>query len=130
MPPVTTKASERAIIMVPSVTMNDGMRPLVVTMPFSHPLAGPISSESSTPATMPYCSMTVAETAADSATTEPTEMSNSPAIITMVMPAATISGTAIWPIRLAMLIQLKKRGDRLDITTTSTSSTASAWIRP
>ena len=130
MPPVTTKASERAIIMVPSVTMNDGMRPLVVTMPFSQPLAGPISSESSTPATTPYCSMTVAETAADSATTEPTEMSNSPAIMTMVMPAATISGTAIWPIRLAMLIQLRKRGDRLDITTTSTSSTASAWIRP
>ena len=46
LPPVTTKASERAIIMVPSVTMNDGMRPLVVTMPFSQPLAGPIRSES------------------------------------------------------------------------------------
>ena len=60
---------------------------------------------------MPYCSITVAETAADSATTEPTEMSNSPEIMTIVMPAATISGTAIWPIRLAMLIQLRKRGD-------------------
>ena len=57
-------------------------------------------------------------------------MSNSPEIMTMVMPAATISGTAICPIRLAMLIQVRKRGDRIDMTTIRIARTASAWIRP
>ena len=129
-PPVTTKASERAIISMPSVTMKDGIRPLVVMTPFTKPIAGPISSDRITAGTTPICCINAAETAAASATTEPTEMSNSPEIMTMVMPAATIRLTAIWPIRLAMLIQVRKRGERIDMMTTRTASTASACNRP
>ena len=38
-------------------------------------------------------------TAADNPTTDPTETSNSPAIITIVIPAATMSMTVICPSR-------------------------------
>ena len=68
-------------------------------------------------------------TAADSPTTEPTATSNSPEIMMMVMPAATISMTVIWPSRLPMLTGDKKRSLAICMRTISKASTPSAWIR-
>jgi hypothetical protein len=68
-------------------------------------------------------------TAADRPTTDPTETSNSPAIMTRVMPAATISITVICPRRLPMLTGDRKRSLATCMMTIRTARTPRAWIR-
>ena len=68
-------------------------------------------------------------TAADNPTTEPTETSNSPAIMTIVMPAATISMTVICPSRLPTFAGDRKRSFAICMTTIRIASTPSACIR-
>ena len=68
-------------------------------------------------------------TAADRPTTEPTETSNSPAIMTIVMPAATINMTVICPKRFPTLAGDRKRSLAICMTTIRIASTPSAWIR-
>ena len=63
-------------------------------------------------------------TAADKPTTEPTETSNSPAIMTIVIPAATISIIVICPSRLPTLTGERKRSLAICITTIRISKDA------
>ena len=137
-PCVTTSVRLRAIISVPSVTMKDGMRAFVTTRPAKRPKSGPTSSGSKSPMAMTHQTwsadvatgiqrtMIQPATAADRPTTEPTETSNSPEIMTMVMPAATISITVIWPSRLPMLIGDRKRSLAICMTTMRIARTARA----
>ena len=140
-PCVTTRVSERPIISVPRVTMKDGIRALVTISPAISPKNGPTQSAASMATRMIQSSCcpvvpdgiqrTISQpaTAADRPTTEPTATSNSPEIMTMVMPAATISITVIWPKRLPMLIGDRKRSFETCMMTTRMASTPIAWIR-
>ena len=68
-------------------------------------------------------------TAADRPTTEPTDTSNSPEIITIVMPAATISMTVIWPSRFETFAGDRNRSFTICMITIRMSRTPSAWMR-
>ena len=121
--------------------MNDGMPALVTTVPANTPMAGPTSSGASNPTRITQTAWSAAlatgiqrtrsqpATAADRPTTAPTATSNSPEIMMIVMPAATISITVIWPRRLLTLIGDRKRSLAICMTTISSARTASAWIR-
>jgi hypothetical protein len=140
-PCVTTSVRLRPIIRVPRVTMKDGIRALVTMRPATSPKNGPTQSAarmarrmiqaSCWPVTAEGIQRTISQpaTAADSPTTEPTATSNSPEIMTMVMPAATISITVIWPSRLPMLIGDRKRSLETCMMTTRMARTPIAWMR-
>jgi hypothetical protein len=69
--------------------------------------------------------MSSAAAAAVSATTEPTEMSSSPDIMMIVMPAATTRFTAICAMRFVMFVGLANRGNMTVMTAIRISSTPS-----
>ncbi len=121
--------------------MNDGILALVTMNPTKAPSSGPTNSGVMRPSAITHqgCpsaldagihrTMIQPATAADNPTTEPTETSNSPAIITMVMPAPTISMIVICPSRLPTFAGERKRSLAICIATIRIVSTPSAWIR-
>ncbi len=68
-------------------------------------------------------------TAADRPTTEPTDTSNSPEIIAIVMPAATISITVIWPSKLETFAGDRNRPFTICMITIRMRRTPSACMR-
>ena len=94
-PPEMTTVRDRATNSIPSVVMKDGIAKRSVMKPLTKPIAAAATRPSTTagkkgaPATID-----TAITIGAKANTEPTEMSNSPAIIRIVTPMATsdISG--------------------------------------
>ena len=91
-PSVNSSAAPRAMLIVPSVTMNGGRPPQLINAPFPRPQTPPASSASVSASAIgwPPCSELPSTTPA-SATIDPTERSIPPERITNVMPTATIA---------------------------------------
>ena len=94
-PPEITTVIERATNSMPSVVMKEGMAKRSVTTPLTKPMPAAATRPNSTAgANEKPATSEIAMTIGAMAKTEPTEMSNSPAIIRIVTPIATrpISG--------------------------------------
>ncbi|MDQ0743542.1 hypothetical protein QFZ62_000850 [Clavibacter sp. B3I6] len=105
-PPVrSTSATPRNTSMPASVTMNAGMPTNATQKPCQAPMSAPTTSDSATaaPHGRPHSFMLSAATAPTVATTEPTDRSMWPAMITMTMPIARISTYAFCWMRFATL---------------------------
>ena len=93
--PETTMVRPRATESMPSVTMNEGTRRTAKATPLTRPAATPTSRPAANPAMTPYDSATTAATTPVSATTEPTDRSMLPAMMTSVTPNAGIAMIAL-----------------------------------
>src|SRR5262245_9287565 len=99
-PCVTMNATPLAIDIMASVTMNEGIRSTVASVPLIAPAAAHIPTAPKLPKIIPITPadspparsrISRAETTADRATRMPTDRSIPPAIITIVMPIAMIA---------------------------------------
>ncbi|MET3800547.1 hypothetical protein ABID70_000502 [Clavibacter michiganensis] len=101
----STSATPRNTSMPASVTMNAGIPTNATQNPCHAPISAPTTSDSTTavPHGSPHSFMLSAATAPTVATTEPTDRSMWPAMITMTMPIARISTYAFCWMRFATL---------------------------
>ena len=92
-PSVNSSAAPRAMLIMPSVTMNGGRPPQLTSAPLQQAAADADRERPATSATgsgWPPCSA-APSTTPDSATIEPTDRSMPPERITNVMPTATMA---------------------------------------
>src|SRR5665647_430522 len=89
-PLLRTSAIPRSVLIIASVTMNDGILKVVDNKPLTVPVATPMSNPINRARTQKtsYCTMRSAHAVLTSAIADPTLRSKSPAIITTVRPAA------------------------------------------
>ncbi len=97
-PPINNSVTPRNAESMPSVAMIDGTRPMVTSTPFNKPIIAPPSSviRTTAPTGRPNCcgDASTPISAASRPSSDPTEMSISPVMMTKVSPQPTmIAGT-------------------------------------
>jgi hypothetical protein len=94
-PPVTASSTPRQNIIEPRVTMKEGKRPRVTTQPFSAPMAAARARAATKARRWGHPARIIRAKAIEEApSTDPTDRSNSPAIMSRVTPMATNPSSA------------------------------------
>ena len=108
-PSESMSADPRATLIMPSVAMNGGRRPIVISAPFPRPQARPTTRPTAAAAAIGSpASCAVPSATPASATIEPTDRSMPPVRITNVIPTATIPMNALCSTTLTRLETVAK----------------------
>ena len=112
---VMNMAAPLATPSMPRVTRNDGMPARVVSRPLSMPTNPPVRIPKRAPTTQlsANCCIASPETTPQSATTEPTERSNSPAMMTIVIPTARMDTNVVCRRMFVQFSGDRKTGDQM-----------------
>src|SRR3712207_5858551 len=119
--PEITSDKPRAALSIAKVAMKDGSFPRVMSNPLVRPAKAPdpIPSASATGSGRPATTVAQPNTIPERPRTLPTERSMPPETITNVWPKARMAITAIWIPTLERLLGVRKKGERIVITTQS-----------
>src|SRR5438093_6721582 len=116
-PCVNRSAAPRAMLIMPSVAMNGGRRPIEIKTPLPIPHASPTSNPivNASGIDRPAARL-LAITAPENANTEPTDRSIPAVIITNVIPAATTAIIEVCSAILSRFETVRKYGERIQST--------------
>ena len=119
-------ARPRAIPNVPSVTINDGISPIVTSRPFTSSTVAPVAMAATIAIGQdrPSGPTMVPPTTALSARIEPTDRSIAAMQMTNVIPSAMMPMTDVASRMLIRLRMVRKYGDKNDVTMQSAIRTA------
>ena len=129
-PSVNSSDAPRATLIIPSVAMNGGSFPRVMSSPLRSPHSELVSRPASTAnGTGQSACSRLAITTPDSATSEPTERSIPAERITNVMPTAITAFMDVCSITLSTFETVRKKGERKDSNAHSRNNPASVPAR-